>query len=82
MNKYSFKVDNVQKAMRYLAKIEEKVRIESIRSTNLGIFQIYLWMKACISINIILNPLNFISNEYVNSNFSHEEIKQIEKMYQ
>ena len=82
INKYAFKIDNIQKSIKYISKIEEQWSIEGISSINQGIFQVYLWIKAWISLHIILNPLNFISNEYVNSSFSIEEVRQIEKMYQ
>ena len=82
INKYAFKTENVQKAMKVISKIESNIKIESIKSINMGVFQVYMWVKACISMHIILNPLNFISSDYVAHNFNHDEIKQVEKMYQ
>lgn len=82
LNKYSFKAEHVKKAMRQLSKLEEQCSIENILSINHGVFQIYLWVKACISTHIILNPLTFISNDYVSYIFNLDEIRQIEIMYQ
>lgn len=83
-NIYGFKSDNVKKALSYLQRIEEQAEngIQTIFNSNQGVFQMYLWIKACISVHIILNPLNFISNEYINMSFGIEEIKQIEIMFQ
>jgi len=47
-NIYAFKPDQVNKTMKFLRKIEENSGMEAIFSTNQGIFQIYLWIKACI----------------------------------
>jgi hypothetical protein len=84
MNIYGFKSEQVKKAMNYLQKIEERAQngIQTIFNSNQGVFQLYLWVKACVSVHIILNPLNFISNEYINMNFGLEEIRQIEIMFQ
>jgi len=82
MNKYAFKSENIKRSIKYLNKLEEQCNIDMILNTNQGIFQIYMWIKACISVHIIINPLEYISNEYVNSTFNDDQIRKIEIMFQ
>lgn len=81
INIYALKSEQVKKAMKSLRKLEESSGMEAIFNTNQGIFQIYLWIKSCISVQIILNPLNFISSDYIRGSFGLQEIRNIEMMY-
>jgi len=55
---------------------------DKIQDMNIGMWQLYFWMKCILSLHQLINPLNFVSSQFVQSIFSPEETKTIENLFQ
>ena len=56
--------------------------IESLKCVNTSAVQLLLWIKGIITLHKLLNPLIFISTEYVRNRCTDNELEHIEYIYQ
>lgn len=83
------KVDKYWINHRILQQVEEiindpenKLSLKSVKLLNLGLYQLLLWIRAVLILNKLINPLLFISADYVRKRLLPEEVCLVEELYQ
>ena len=71
-----------------LLQIDELLRnkdynlsLDQVQNTNKGLKQLLLWIKAILTINKMLNPLIFISTDYLKNRCTKDEMKFLEYIH-
>ena len=77
---YAISSDNLTKAHNILLT-QSLTDLEGVKLANKGIYQLLLWVKAVVALHFFLNPLNFVSVDYVKKKFVRSEIEVIEYIY-
>eukprot|EP01022_Parablepharisma_sp_SALTPOND_P008132 TRINITY_DN135258_c1_g1_i1.p1 TRINITY_DN135258_c1_g1~~TRINITY_DN135258_c1_g1_i1.p1 ORF type:complete len:1171 (-),score=124.18 TRINITY_DN135258_c1_g1_i1:698-4153(-) len=82
LDKYWINHRILQQVEEILTDPEKKLSLKSVRSVNLGLYQLLLWIKAVLTLNKLVNPLLFISADYIRKRLTPEEITLVEDIYQ
>jgi hypothetical protein len=82
LDKYAIPHKTLHKAEEILADPEKKLSLGTVKHINQGLYQLLLWMKAVVTLHKLVNPLLFISAEYVRKRLSPDEVQTVEYIYQ
>ena len=82
LDKYAVPHKTLQKAEEILADPEKKLSLGTVKHINQGLYQLLLWMKSVVALHKLVNPLLFVSADYVRKRLSPEEVETVEYIYQ
>ncbi|CDW75554.1 UNKNOWN [Stylonychia lemnae] len=83
-NKLTIRGELLQQANSFITVMLRQTSLAQAKQHSLGLFQLLLWTISVVTMNKLINPLNFTTSEYVKRRFSNqfEEIQVIEHIYQ
>lgn len=82
LDKYAIPHATLQKVDEILADPEKKLTLHSVKNMSQGLYQLLLWIKAIVALHKIVNPLLFVSADYVRKRLAPDEVELVEYIYQ
>ncbi len=82
LDKYAIPHKTLQEVEGLLTDPENGLSLRAVKAINQGLYQLLLWIKAILTLNKMVNPLLFISADYVRKRLTQEEVELVEYIYQ